>query len=173
MDEHEQKQQLSVAYLHAVASAAGYACQQPEVDDDSVDRTLVARGWVHEEATYYSPRIDVQLKSVTRPALTRDERFFSYELKKKNYDELRQEEPMVPRVLVVLLLPDLPADWVSQRHTQLTIRYAAYYLSLCGMPERTNVKYSVTVHVPRKNLLSVDTLRGLMAQASRGWRKLL
>ena len=48
MDENEQKQQLSIAYLHAVASAAGFACQSPGVDDDSVDRTIVARGWVQK-----------------------------------------------------------------------------------------------------------------------------
>ena len=29
MDENEQKQQLSIAYLHAVASAVGFACQAP------------------------------------------------------------------------------------------------------------------------------------------------
>jgi cytochrome oxidase assembly protein ShyY1 len=65
MDENEQKQQLSVAYLHAVASAAGFACQEPGVDDDSVDRTLVARGWVHEQSFVRSPKIDVQLKCIT------------------------------------------------------------------------------------------------------------
>jgi hypothetical protein len=62
MDENEQKQQLSVAYLHAVASAAGFACQAPGVDDDSVDRTVVARGWVHAKSVLRSPKIDVQLK---------------------------------------------------------------------------------------------------------------
>ncbi|MCI0459610.1 MAG: DUF4365 domain-containing protein [Gemmataceae bacterium] len=172
MDENEQKQQLSVAYLHAVASAAGYAWQTPAVDDDSVDRVIVARGWVDEDAVHYSPRIDVQLKSLTRPPLTTGEAFFPYRLKKKNYDDLRHESPMVPRLLVVLVLPEISGDWVSQGHKRLTIRYAAYYLSLCGMPERKDVKYKVTVAIPRKNLLSVNNLRRLMAQASRGGRKL-
>ena len=61
MDENEQKQQLSIAYLHAVASAAGFACQATTVDNDSVDRTLVARGWLHDKAMFRSPKIDVQL----------------------------------------------------------------------------------------------------------------
>ena len=173
MDENEQKQQLSAAYLHAVASAAGYACQTPAVDDDSVDRALVARGWVDESAVHYSPRIDIQLKGLTRPPLARGETSFSYPLKKKNYDDLRQEGPMVPRLLVVLLLPESSGDWVSQGDRQLAIRYAAYYLSLCGMPERNDVKYKVTVDVPRKNLFSANHLHRLMAQASRGERKLV
>ena len=172
MDENEQKQQFSFAYLHAVASAAGYACQTPAVDDDSVDRVIVARGWVDEHSVHYSPKIDVQMKSLTRSPLARDEPFFSYPLRKKNYEELRQEEPMVPRILVVLLLPEVPRDWVSQGAKRMLVRYAAYYLSLCGMPERKDVKYKVSVNVPRKNLLSVKNLRRLMVKASRGWRKL-
>jgi hypothetical protein len=172
MDENEQKQQLSVAYLHAVASAAGYACHTPAVDDDSVDRVIVARGWVDQAAVHYSPRIDVQLKALTRRPLTTSEAFFSYALKKKNYDDLRPEEPMVPRLLVVLLLPEAPSDWVSQGDRRLVIRYATYYLSLCGSPERKDVKYKVSVNIPRKQLLSVNNLRRLMAQASRGERRL-
>ena len=34
MDENERKQQMSIAYLHAVASAAGFACQATAVDND-------------------------------------------------------------------------------------------------------------------------------------------
>ncbi len=78
---------------------------------------------------------------------------------------------MVPRILVVLLLPETPAEWLSQGNKQLVVRYAAYYLSLCGLPERKDVKYSVSVDMPRKNLFSVGNLRRLMAQASRGWKK--
>jgi hypothetical protein len=172
MDENEQKQQLSIAYLHAVASAAGFACQRSEIDDDSVDRTIVARGWVHDKANHYSPRIDVQLKSMTRPALAANELSFAYELRKKNYDDLRPDKPLVPRILVVLLLPAISGQWLSQGDKRLVLRHGAYYLSLAGMPERNAVKYSVTLHVPRKNLFSVRNLRRLMAQASLGWKKL-
>jgi hypothetical protein len=78
----------------------------------------------------------------------------------------------VPRILVVLLLPEVPRDWVSQGPKRMVVRYAAYYLSLCEMPERKDVKYKVSVNIPRKNLLSVKNLRRLMVKASRGWRKL-
>ena len=89
MDENEQKQQLSIAYLHAVASAAGFACQAPAVDDDSIDRTIVARGWLHKQAVLRSPKIDVQLKSTTREPLRTGEDSFVFRVNKKNYDDLR------------------------------------------------------------------------------------
>jgi hypothetical protein len=104
MDENEQKQQLSIAYLHAVASAAGFACQPPAVDNDSVDRTLVARGWLHSKAIFRSPKIDVQMKSLSREHLREHETALTFRLNRKNYDELRHRA-QVPRLLVVLLLP--------------------------------------------------------------------
>jgi hypothetical protein len=170
MDENERKQQLSVAYLHAVASAAGFACQAPGVDDDSVDRTLVARGWVHEKAVLRSPKIDVQLKSITHAPLTAAEESFTFRLNKKNYDDLRHRA-MVPRLLVVLLLPRDPGQWVEQDDERMLSRYAAYYVSLSGMP-RASQRGKVPVVLPRKNLLSVDNLRRLMAQASQRTRRL-
>ncbi len=170
MDENEQKQQLSVAYLHAVASAAGFACQTPEVDDDSVDRTLVARGWLHEKSVLRSPKIDVQLKSITREPLKAGEGAFTFRLNKKNYDDLRHQA-MVPRLLVVLLLPREPGLWIEQDDERMLSRYAAYYVSLTGRAEAAQ-RGKVPVELPRKNLLSVANLRRLMVRASRRMRTL-
>jgi len=170
MDENEQKQQLSIAYLHAVASAAGFACQATEVDNDSIDRTIVARGWLHEKARFRSPKIDVQLKSLGRHALRQDESSFPFRLLRKNYDELRHPA-QVPRLLIVLLLPREPEQWVEQDDERMVMRYTAYYLSLAGMgdaPQRSKVP----VELPRTNLLSVAALRRMMEQASRGVRRL-
>ncbi len=168
MDENEQKQQLSLAYLHTVASAAGYACYVPSVDDDSVDRGLAARGPVR--GVLESPRIEVQMKSIARAPLKEGESAFTYRLKRKNYDDLRGLH-MVPRLLVVMLLPRDRAEWVSQEEQGLTSRYAAYSLSLFGMPARTNAS-TISVTIPRRNLFSVASLRRLMADASQGKRKL-
>ncbi len=149
MDENEQKQQLSFAYFHAVASAAGYACYRPDVDDDSVDRALAARGQV--EGVLASPRIDCQLKSLVRGPLGSDEFTFVFRLKRKNYDELRGNY-MVPRLLIVLLLPPDPADWIRQDDEAMISRHAAYYVSLAGMPARRNAS-TVSVRLSRGTCL--------------------
>lgn len=168
MDENEQKQQFSLAFLHTVASAAGFACHVPSVDDDSIDRSIAARGKVL--GVLQSPRIDVQLKSTTRAPLRPDEASFAFRLKAKNYAELRGRR-MVPRLLVVLLLPRNPGEWVEHDHERMISRHAAYYVSLSGLPARSNAS-TVTVTLPRRNLFSVTNLRRLMAQASQGRRKL-
>jgi hypothetical protein len=78
---------------------------------------------------------------------------------------------MVPRLLVVMLLPRKRGQRIEQDNQRMLIRYAAYYLSLSGMPAATQ-RGKVTVTIPRKNLLSVRNLRQLMAQAAQGKRKL-
>jgi lysine/ornithine N-monooxygenase len=62
---NEQKQQLSVAYVHAVAASAGYAFQVRTVDEDSVDALIAATGYVHHQAVLRSLRIEVQLKATS------------------------------------------------------------------------------------------------------------
>jgi hypothetical protein len=168
MEANEQKQQLSVAYLHAVASAAGFVCQTPDVDDDSIDRTVVARGWLHAKSVLRSPKIDVQLKSTTREPLRAGEESFVFRLNKKNYDELRHRA-MVPRLLVVMLLPHDPVEWLEQDDDRMLTRYAAYYVSLAGRPASVH-RGKVPVELPRKNLFIVANLRRLMVQASRRQR---
>jgi hypothetical protein len=170
MDKNEQKQQLNIAYLHAVASAAGFACQAPGVDDDSVDRTVVARGWLHKKSLLRSPKIDVQLKSTAREPFRAKETSFVFRLNKKNYDELRLRA-LVPRLLVVLLLPRDRRQWIEQDDERMVSRYAAYYVSLTGRAEAVH-RGKVPVELPRKKLLSAENLRRLMLRVSQRKRNL-
>jgi hypothetical protein len=97
----QQKEQYGRSYVHAVAAVAGFAWSVPSVDDDSVDMTLHQRGG---GGTIRSPQLDLQLKCKSAPTPTEAE--FSHSLKLKNYDDLREEGVLVPRILVVVLVPD-------------------------------------------------------------------
>ena len=163
MTENEQKQQLSVAYVHAVAARAGYACQIINVDDDSVDVQLAAKGRIHDKAVLRSPKIDVQLKATAQRVLGDEHLAFS--LKLKNYNDLR-EESLVPRLLVVLLLPEDDGRWLEQTEDQMISRHCAYWRSLLGQPETDNAT-SVAVHLPREQRFTVASLRALMEKVSR------
>jgi hypothetical protein len=161
--ENEQKQQLSIAYVHAVAAAAGCVCQVIAVDLDSVDVVLTARGWLHPAATFRSPWLALQLKA-TACDLLREETL-AFPLPVKNYDELREASAM-PRLLVVLLLPADPGRWLEQSDECMVTRHCAYWLSLLGQPALPNQR-TVTVHLPRTQRLTPAALRGLMENASR------
>ena len=163
MTENEQKQQFSIAYVHAVAALAGFTCQATLVDDDSIDVVLGARGWIHDQAVVRSPRIEVQLKATAQNILGTDA--LSFPLPIKNYEDLRQP-CAVPRILVVLCLPLAVPLWQEQTEEHLICRHAAYWTSLAGQPATPNTA-TINVSLPRNNLLTADALRQLMQRASR------
>ncbi len=149
---------LSIAYVHAIAAQAGYACGEPPGPDrDSVDIQIAASGAMR-------PKIDLQLKASIRLAGSGAE--FRYPLKVKNYDDLRIET-QTPRLLVVLDLPRERESWLAVSVEELIIRRAAYWVSLHGSPETENLT-SVTVSIPKMNIFDVATLVGLMEQSRQG-----
>jgi Domain of unknown function (DUF4365) len=161
--ENEQKQQLSVAYVHAVAAVGGYTCQVEIVDDDSVDVVIGATGRVHHQAVLRSPRLAVQLKatSTRRPGA----KHLTFPLKRKNYQDLR-ERSLIPRILMVLVLPGNPREWIEMTEECMISRRCAYWISLLGMPERDNAS-SVSVRLPRSQRFDVEQLQELMQRVSR------
>jgi hypothetical protein len=162
MDLGQQKQEFSKAYVKAVAAAAGYATYEPTVDDDSVDLGLAARGG---NGTVRSPRLDLQLKCTARD-IVRDTTV-NFPLLIKNYDELRPEDFMVPRVLVVVVVPDNLPDWIHHSEQELLLRHCGYWYSLRGMQPTENVG-NVTVNIPRIQLLDVAGLSDIMHRITSG-----
>lgn len=157
MDPSRQQEQFSLAYARAVATVAGYTLYQPEVDDDSVDLGVAARGG---NGTLRSPRLEIQVKCTSTEVLFEQE--IRYPLKIKNYDDLRLP-CHVPRILVVVVVPDDPRDWLAQTEDELILRRCGYWASLAGRPESSN-ETKVTVHMPRGNRFSPAALREMMVK---------
>ncbi|MGB6301022.1 MAG: DUF4365 domain-containing protein [Rivularia sp. (in: cyanobacteria)] len=112
-----------------------------------------------KEFTLYPPRLEVQVKSTSTAVI--DNEFIRYPLKLKNYNELRKSRTLVPKILVIILLPDNPNEWVNQSETELCLRRCGYWLSLKGQPETQNAE-SVTVYLPRQQLFTVSTVKNIM-----------
>lgn len=146
------------AFLLAVAAVAGCAVLRPRTDNDSVDWTLSCR-------LSRRPKLDVQMKTWIHDGGTGDD--IRYPLKKKNYDDLVLGDLLTPRILVLVLLPDNPSEWLSSIPEQVVLRRCGYWTSLTGQPRSGNVS-SVTVTVPRTNLLTVEALRGVMHRINEG-----
>ena len=165
--ETEQKQQISVAYVHAVASRAGFTCEREESDYDSVDVRIGAIGKLDGNSFCESPSIHFQLKATATDCRKQDHLAFPISL--KNYNDLRKQT-LNPRYLVVLLLPPDPALWLEQNEERMISRSCSYYVSLAArepVPNRDNV----TIHLPRNNQLTVLSLTALLSQASLKGRK--
>jgi len=159
MDISQRKEQFSRAYVHAVATVAGFSLYRPDVDDDSIDLTIAGRGG---QGIPRPPRIEIQLKCTSKDRLR--SQHLVYPLKRKNYDDLRPLDLVVPRLLVVMTVPDVESEWLHQSEEELSLRRCAYWSSLRGLDEMKNVR-SISIRLPRRNVFSVEGLRSLMKRA--------
>ena len=158
----DQKEQFSFAYVRAVAAVARIAVSEPAVDDDSIDLLFQQRDG---GGVVRSPRLEAQVKCTDAAVVTATH--VAYPLKKKNYDDLRATNLLVPRVLIVVVVPDGLSDWVNHSEKELAIRKCGYWLSLSGEPPFQNVA-TRTVHLPRSNQFTVVHLSGIMQRIGQG-----
>lgn len=158
MSSTDREEALSRAYVAAVAAGAGYTTAESNLDRDGVDVQVRAGGDMR-------PSIDIQLKATVNLGKASNGAF-SFPLKRRNYDLLR-EPTIVPRVLVVLDLPKDEKEWLSVKPEELVLRRCAYWANLAKSPETEN-KESVTISIENKNRFNVEGLKALMEQARTG-----
>lgn len=163
MDLNRQKEQFSIAYAKAVISASGFNVSIFDVDEESVDLIVAAYGMDGSER---SPRLEMQLKCTADQESLKDEALH-FALNLKNYNDLRETELRVPKILVVLLVPQDPDEWIFQDEKALLMRRCAYWLSLRGFPEVDNTA-SRTVEIPRSQAFNVKALKAIMHRISEG-----
>jgi hypothetical protein len=158
-----QQEAFSLAYVQAVAAAAGFSVQGgPVPDNQGLDLTIAARG---PYGTVRAPRLDLQLKCQRgRPP---DGPKWPYDLKVKNYEHLRHTDLQVPRILVVVAVPDDVRTWLDQDEERLLMRHCGWWVSLRGQAASTNTS-TVRVRVPRGQRFDVVSLTAMMARVGRG-----
>jgi hypothetical protein len=160
--------ELSYAYLHAVASWAGFSCEwrNRHLDAACIDATVTEDGRrLAENSRLTHVTLDVQLKATFRD-LTENEAHISYALDISTYDRLRTKTIAAPRLLVVLRLPAERNEWLSVTAQQLVARRCAYWRSLRGAPAVAG-QASKTIHIPRANVLTPQALTDIMTRFSR------
>lgn len=160
MDRNLCKEQFSFAYVRAVAAAAGFHVVRPEVHDDSVDLGIL--GKAASEAGI-PPRIELQAKCTSSDILGNGTLHFALPI--KNYDDLRRD-CLVPRLLVVVLVPDDPGEWIAQSEEELAMRKCGYWVNLRRYVRSPN-QSSVTIEIPREQVFTVSDLRTIMEHVSR------
>ncbi|MEO5362949.1 MAG: DUF4365 domain-containing protein [Magnetococcus sp. DMHC-8] len=164
MELNRRKEQFSAAYVRAVAATAGYGVHRPDPDDDSVDLTIAARGG---HGTIRSPRLDIQLKCTANAEFNAEQTSFTFPLPIKNYDDLRGDDVMVPRLLVVVRVPNELSQWTEVTEDRLLLRHCGYWVSLRGAASTTNTT-SQTILIPREQMFTVDGLKNLMTRIGQG-----
>jgi hypothetical protein len=160
--------ELSYAYLHAVASQAKATCKIANrlEDNRGIDAQLTSWGPFNNGGDLVEVDVKVQLKA-TIAAPTEKSGFLSYVLSDiEKYNDLRRSQYAVPRILVVLFLPREPEKWLVSTDDELTLRNAAYWVSLAGADSSAN-STSVTVYLPKSQRLTPEALVDVFSRLSR------
>jgi hypothetical protein len=153
LTDNDRKEQLSLAYLHALAAVGGYTVSIPNLDRDSSD-ICISSGSSRRSS------VEFQLKATSSPDCSADG--LRFQLKAKNYNDLARRR-QVPLLLAVMVLPELSADWLTLNPDKMVLRKCVYWMSLIGEPETD--QGSKVVIVPIVNLLTVDSLRDLIQKS--------
>lgn len=159
----QQQEEVSKAYLHAVAAKCGFAVGSWSQDHGGVDCTVGAASTVGM-GYLARPKIDVQLKATCRTDVEHDE-YVSWQLDMTHYDGLRSPAH-APHLLVVLLLGSDVDQSIEHTVEQLVLRRCAYWVKMTGMQPHNG--QSVSVRLPKSNVFSPDGLRAILERVSRG-----
>jgi len=162
MDLNKQKELFSIAVVKAMMAQCGYKCGSWDVDDDSIDFTI---GQTGGKGTIRSPKLDVQMKCTGQDVL--EAAGLKIQLKRKNYEDLRDTTRGTPAILVVMLVPDDVNDWITVDNEQRYCLYRhAWWYSLAGSPSLT-IKTDPTITVPRNQQLSPGVITSLMDKVAK------
>ncbi|HHQ4491998.1 TPA: DUF4365 domain-containing protein [Aeromonas hydrophila] len=160
MDRNQKKELFSRAFVKAIAAQVGFRTMTPDVDDDSIDILIKGRGYI---APIRNPQLEVQLKCTATDDDNPD--FLKFNLSIKNYNDLRGDDILSPRYLFVVVVPKEPKDWLSHEPRFTIFQHCCYWMSIKDYPETTNTT-SVTIDIPKAQVLNAESMQSLMEMAS-------
>jgi len=156
------KEQLSLAYITAIAGLAGINLGQRPVNDYGVDGyfravSIVREGNLNRRAEN-GFSIDFQAKASI--GWKRQGNNISYYIERKAYNDMvRRSRAAAPLIVLLLCLPR--SDWHDITEEQLLLRHACYWWRLGGGTPITTDRTRILI--PCTNLLTPTALAQMMA----------
>lgn len=161
MTPRQRKEELSRAWLCAVAGSCGYAIGSWSQDQDCIDATISAADPVGA-GVIADTKIDVQLKATSARI---GDGWIDVQLSKDKLVKLTRRS-MAPKILVALALPDVDEVEVVE-HQHLLLRRCAYYLSTSAIDAKAEGESKV-VRVPFSQPFTPIALQAMMERVSKG-----
>ena len=159
--ENDVKERLSIAYVTAVAARAGCQLSEVHVDRNQIDGTI-------SPVMGAKVKIDVQLKATSENIIEPNDIVFDLDV--VTYNALRSTHIQSAQLLVILVLPEHPTDWLAADETSLVLKKCAYWKNLFGEPAVLNTT-TIRVRLPRLQTFDPATLRNLIKRADENARQ--
>ncbi|MFI8972011.1 DUF4365 domain-containing protein [Nocardia asteroides] len=165
LDQNGHQGKFGEDYVRVLASAAGLVWSSDDVDVDGVDLTIKQPGRTRYG---FSPQIEVQVKTVSKPRYRHGQLIFSG-LSHTQFNQLAGADFAVPRFLFAIHVPPVAAQFADAVTGALLLRHCGYFLSLRDQDRFAvdDAKRTVSVPIPLSNVLDVDALKVLVAGSPR------
>ena len=158
------KEELSKAYVHMVASAAGFDIGTWSQDYDCRDVTLSSS--VDYTPYLLGPKIDLQLKCTGQEAVNRADTI-AWSLETRSVYKMSRRNRSSPALFCVLVAPPEVGHWLRYDEQGLLSRSHMYWLWGTDLPEHKAGQDKQVVHLPKANVLTAASALVLMEEASR------
>ncbi|MFJ6486263.1 DUF4365 domain-containing protein [Streptomyces sp. NPDC091682] len=137
-----QQEQISLAYVLAVATAAEATVASWNVDKDGVDATLKRDHRL----------VELQMKCTFDPHFLADGTTLTYNLDVPTYDKLRGAFRTAPGYLGVVVVPRDVATWLAHEPDSILVRCSGFYAQIQDAEEASG-GVSKRIHLPRAQKL--------------------
>lgn len=159
------KERISFAYVMLLAAQSGMTISKSDQDFgiDGTIKEVKKRGDRYVES-YFG--FDFQLKATETIEYTEDGNI-KYDLSVKNYNDLIDEEVLLPRILILFSLPRNKDEWLNVQETHTIVKNCAWWCSLKGEPESKN-KNTVRIIIPKNQVLTPEKIIDLINRIKGG-----
>jgi hypothetical protein len=167
MDTNTKKEEFSYGYLKMIGAKSGLAIENHSrsIDNQGIDIQIVYAG---EIENVHTPRIDAQVKCTSQDIEKED--YINFPLDIKTYETLRNRSVYVPIILIVVLVPIDLDEWIDINSERTISKKCAYWISLTEFLKSDN-QTSITVKIPKINLITPESLSHIIKQEAKKKRK--
>lgn len=158
------QEDINVSYISAICASVEIDYERIYHDQDSIDGLFkkkidTVNGW-------YLSECEVQLKSVYSKNEYKDNgESIIYKLKAKNYNDLCMTS-IIPRILVLLVLPEDSNSWVNCSVDELIIKGKMYWTEFSGADTTSN-KSTISVEISKSNILNSDAMLRILEKIAK------
>lgn len=167
MDLNTIKEQFSYSYVKMIASLTGLEVIVTDRPSDASGIDIIIRAPDRINGIF-SPTIDAQVKCTSRDVVKK--KCIKYPLEVKNYKRLIGLAQS-PQILIIVLFPNDINECLKITSDSTLLNRCGYWISLQGK-EDVNNKNTITIDIPKTNILTPEILKNIIEEHADRLKKL-
>lgn len=159
------QEDLSCAYIAAVAAKAGFNCGRPSFHDYGND--LLINGVDIISGKRVNSPYSLWISAKASQNFIDDNDYIKYDLNVDDYNHLADTRLGIPIILVLYCMPNNENDWLSVLKDVTTLKYCGYWKSLRGLPKSSN-QNTKRIEIPKNQIFNESSIKSIMTRIETG-----